>query len=102
MYGVVTTVAAPAEMYDGMHAEMIRRSGARLDGVLLHVARSTDDGFEVLEVWESEEHYDRANREIVFPLMRELAGDQPGPSVDQTVTTFEVRGLVIPGADVLV
>jgi hypothetical protein len=34
-------------------------------------------GFQTLEVWESKEHYDRANTDIVFPLMRELAGDQP-------------------------
>ena len=25
MYGVITTVPAPVEMYDGMHAEMKRR-----------------------------------------------------------------------------
>lgn len=102
MYGVVTTVAAPAEMYDGMHAELIRRTEGRIEGLLVHLGRATDNGFEVLEVWESEELCDRANRQVVFPLMRELAGDQPGPAVDQTVSTFEVRGLVIPGTDVLV
>ena len=27
MYGVVTTVPAPVEMYDRMHAELIKRAG---------------------------------------------------------------------------
>jgi hypothetical protein len=61
----------------GMHAEIHRRVGATVDGLLVHVGRATTDGFQTLEVWESKEHYDRANTDIVFPLMRELAGDQP-------------------------
>jgi hypothetical protein len=54
MYGVVTTVPAPVEMYDGMHAEMTKRAGTSIDGLLVHVGRATTDGFEVLEVWESQ------------------------------------------------
>jgi hypothetical protein len=102
MYGVITTVPAPVEMYDGMHAEMVSRVGASVDGLLVHVARATTDGFQTLEVWESKEHYDRANTDIVFPLARELAGDQPLPSIEQSAETFDVRGLVIPGANVVV
>jgi hypothetical protein len=62
MYGVITTVPAPVEMYDGMHAEMIRRAVPSIDGLLVHVGRSTTDGFQVLEVWEFREHFDRATR----------------------------------------
>ena len=102
MYGVITTVPAPVEMYDGMHAEMKRQTGTSVDGCLVHVARATPDGFEVLEVWESKEHYDRANADIVFPLMRKLAGDQPAPPVEQITEAFEVHGLVIPRGGILV
>jgi len=70
-------------MYDGMHDELVRRTRGRIEGLLVHVGRATDDGFEVLEIWESQEHCDRANADIVFPLMRGLAGDQPAPSVEQ-------------------
>jgi hypothetical protein len=56
----------------------------------------------VLEVWESKEHYDRANTDIVFPLMRELAGDQPPPSMDQARETFDVHGLVIPSGNIMI
>ena len=63
MYGVITTVPAPVELYDEIH----RRVGTTVDGLLVHVGRATPDGFQTLEVWESKEHYDRANTDIVFP-----------------------------------
>ena len=102
MYGIITTVLAPVEMYDGMHAEMTRGAGTSIDGLLVHVGRATTDGFEVLEVWESKEHFDRANTDIVFPLMRELAGDQPSPSIEQATEHFDVHGLVIPRGNILI
>jgi hypothetical protein len=102
MYGVVTTVPAPVEMYDAMHAQMVERVGTSVDGLLVHVGRATTDGFQVLEVWESKQHYDRANTDVVFPLMRELAGDQAQPSIEQAAETFDVRGLVIPAGNILI
>lgn len=102
MYGVIITVPAPVEMYDRMHAEMKQQSGTSVDGCLVHVGRATPDGFEVLEVWESKERYDRANADIVFPLMQKLAGDRPAPPIEQAIETFEVHGLVIPRGDILI
>jgi hypothetical protein len=102
MYGVITKVPVPVEMYDGMHAEMTRRASTSVDGLLVHVGRATPDGFEVLEVWESKEDYDRANTDIVFPLMRELAGDQPARPIEQATEAFDVHGLVIPRGDILI
>src|SRR5215217_5608266 len=98
MYGVITTVPAPVEMYGEIH----RRVGATVDGLLVHVGRATTDGFQTLEVLESKEHYDRANTDIVFPLMRELAGDQPPPSIEQATEAFDVHGLVIPRGNILI
>jgi len=94
MYGVITTVPAPIEMYDGIHAEMINRVGMSVNGLLVHIGRATTGGFQTLELWESKEHYDRANTDIVFPLMRELARDHPLPSIEQATETFDIRGLV--------
>ena len=82
--------------------KMKRRTGPSVDGFLVHIGRASPDGFEVLEVWESKEHYDRANADIVFPLMRELAGDQPAPPIEQATEVFEVHGLVIPRAGILI
>jgi hypothetical protein len=102
MYGVITTVPAPVEMYDGMHAEVVSRAGTSIDGLLVHVGHATTDGFQTVEVWESKEHYDRANTDIFFPLMRELAGDQPSPSIELATEAFEVHGLVIPRGSILI
>jgi hypothetical protein len=103
MYGVVTTVPAPVEVYDRMHAELIKRAGTSLDGfgLLVHVGRATADGFERFEVWESKDHYDRA-METSVSLMRELAGDLPQPSTEPSAEVFEVRGIVIPRGDIVV
>jgi hypothetical protein len=102
VYGVITTVPAPIEMYDGMHAELVKRVGMSIDGLLVHIGRATTGGFQTLEVWESKEHYDRANTDIVLPLMRELTGDQPPPSIGQATETFDVHGLVVPGSNILI
>ena len=101
MYGLIITVPAPVEMYDALHGEILRRVGA-FDGLLVHIGRATTDDFQVMEVWESKEHCDRANTDIVFPLMRELAGDQPPPSTEPTTETFDVRGLEIPSGNILI
>jgi hypothetical protein len=102
MYGVITTVPAPVETYNRMHAELIKRAGPSVHGLLVHIGRATTDGFQIVQVWESKEHYDRANTDIVFPLMRELAGDQPPPSIEQATEAFDVRGLVIPSGNILI
>ncbi len=102
MYGVITTIPAPVETYDAVHAEWLKRVGATVDGLLVHIGRGTTDGFQTLEVWESKEHYDRAMSDIVFPLMQELAGDQPPPSTDPATETLDVHGLVIPSGNVLI
>ena len=102
MYGVITTIPTPVERYDEMHAEWLKGVGATVDGLLVHIGRAATDGFQTLEVWESKDHYDRANTDIVFPLMRELAGDERAPSTESATETFDVHGLVIPSGNVLI
>ena len=102
MYGVTTTFPAPVEMYDGMHAEMMRRAGPSVDGLLVHIGRATTDGFQIVEVWESKEQFDRAHTDIEVPLMRELAGDQLPSSTELATETFVVHGLVIPNGNILI
>lgn len=102
MYGLSITMPAPVETYEELHAEMIKRAGTAIDGLLVHIGRAHPDGFEVLEIWESKEQYDRANVDIVFPLMRELLGDAPDPSMAPQTTLLDVRGLVMPRGDILV
>jgi len=51
-YGVIYTVPAPIEVYDAIHAEAMKQPS---DGLMMHLARKVDGGFQVIEVWESKE-----------------------------------------------
>jgi hypothetical protein len=100
-YAHVVDVAAPVELYDTVHAEVVRASGGKVDGLLVHVGRATAAGFQVLEVWESREHFERYNADVVLPAAGRLVGAGEGPELRQDVTEFEVRGLVLSGGDVV-
>lgn len=97
VYGVTAHVPAPVELYDKIHGALLERTGTDVDGLLLHLGHATPEGFDVVEVWESREHYDRYNRELVGPLVvRLLEADAPSTSFAQQPDELEVRGLVIP------
>ena len=98
-WGVVMDVAAPVQFYDAVHSRLLDRTGGDVDGLLVHLARATDAGFQVVEVWESREHFDHYETEIVGPL---LAGAGAPTDVGRVATEFDVRGLVVPRAGVAV
>ena len=100
-YGYVMDVPQPIEFYDAVHAAVDRRSGGRADGMLLHLGRATDTGFQVLEIWETKEQCDRYSAEVVEPAVAEAAGGQLPPQ-EPVRQEFEPRGLIIPGAQVAV
>ena len=98
-YAYVVDVPAPIELYDAVHAEVVRRSGGQADGLLVHLARVTATGFQVLEVWESKEQSDRFGDEFVGPAVAAAGGadvDGPEPPREE----FEPRGLMLAGAAV--
>jgi hypothetical protein len=95
-YGIEYDVAAPIQLYDIVHAAVLKRVGSSVDGLLLHVGRATDGGFQVLEVWESREHWQRYNDEVIGPVMAGLGGDQPPAAAAPEGKVFQIRGLVLP------
>lgn len=95
-YAFSMDVPAPVEVYDAVHREVLARSGGTADGLLVHLARATGSGFQVIEVWESREQCERYSREIVGPVIAELAGDRAGPQPSEP-DEFAVRGLVLAG-----
>jgi hypothetical protein len=101
-YAHIIDVPAPVEMYDALHAEILRRSGATVDGLLVHVGRSTASGFQVLEVWESRSHFDRYNDEVALPAVEHLSAGQAGPAPQLAIEEFQVRGLVLEGGKVVI
>jgi hypothetical protein len=97
-YAHIVDVAAPIEMYDALHADILRRGGHAADGLLVHVGRPTASGFQVLEIWESRSHFEHYNDQIVLPGLERMTAPRPGPSPQQTIQEFDVHGLVLTGA----
>ncbi|HYP45325.1 MAG TPA: hypothetical protein VEQ66_09050 [Propionibacteriaceae bacterium] len=93
------TVSTPVETYDALHHALLRETGGNVEGLLVHIARVTSEGFQVIEVWESKELYDRCNREVLWPLAGKILGDQP-PEAGPAAEEFEVRGLVVPQSQI--
>lgn len=98
MYGVTTHVPVPSEAYHAIHRAVMsvveEQGGA--EGLVLHLARATEEGFDVVEVWESREHADAFN-ETVMPIALERAGvptDGPAPRVEE----FDPLGVLVPAA----
>ena len=98
-YGFVLDVPAPIEVYDALHAEIVRRKDPTSCGMLVHVGRPTPEGFQVIEIWESKKQQERFNAEVVEPAMAQLSGGQP-PSAEPAREEFEPRGLIVRGARV--
>ncbi|SEO59170.1 hypothetical protein [Trujillonella endophytica] len=99
-YAMTMDVPAPVEVYDAVHREVLARSGGTADGLLVHLARATEGGFQVIEVWESRDQCERYSREIVGPVLAEVTRGAPQPP--EAPAEFEVRGLVLPRAGVVV
>ena len=101
-WGVTIDVPAPVELYDALHARLLERTGSAVDGLLLHLARPTGEGFQGVEVWESRADYDRYVDELLMPVLTELSDGRATRESGQTETEFEVRGLVLPRAGIVV
>jgi len=100
-HGLVMKVPARTDFYDALHSEVGQRSAGRADGLLLHVGRVTDDGFELLEIWESKEKCERFFAEVVRPAMDAVSGTHARRG-EPVTTEFEPRGLIIPSAAIAV
>jgi hypothetical protein len=100
-HGLVMKVPAPTDFYDALHAEVGRRSTGRADGLLLHVGRVTDGGFEVVEIWESKDTCDRFFAEVVWPAVASVSGAHALRG-EPVTTEYEPLGLIIPSAAIAV
>ena len=100
-YGVVTSLSAPIEVYDQIHTGVIGDAATAIEGLLLHIGRPSPAGFEVVEVWESRAHYDRYQRELMASMANNPGAGTPPSMPTPTIEEFEVRGLVIPQANIV-
>jgi hypothetical protein len=106
-YAVSIDVHAPAAVYQALHAQLLERTGGQVGGLLVHLARPTADGFQVLEVWDTKARYGHFNDTVIAPLTTEAALTPPAgtdtdgpaaqpPTLAMSVTEIDVSGLVIP------
>src|SRR5690349_18548171 len=98
--GVVYNASMPVGLYDAVHGEILKEDRKKFDGLILHVGRSTSDGFQVIEVWESREQRERYYRDVVDPIVERISGGEAPTDREQIGEEFDVRGLVIPHGDI--
>ena len=64
------------------------------EGMILQSAGYTDDDrFQIIELWETNEHANRFRRERLMPLVAELAGANTEPP---DVSTYETHSIIRP------
>ena len=97
-YSHIIDVPAPIEFYDVSHAAIREIAGPDgVDGLLVHVGRATDAGFEIVEVWQSKEHAERFVQDLWPKVMAKIPG---GAGMEAPLPReFELRGLNMVGRD---
>jgi hypothetical protein len=77
-YAFVQDVAASWEQYERLAGALIEPAP---DGLVLHVAGPTDEGFRIIAVWESEEAWQRFRGAQLLPAVAALGGpSRPEPT----------------------
>ena len=97
-YAIVFDIPGPVELYRAAHAQFLEYP---TDGMLLHVARPTGEGVQVVEVWTSAEAFQGWMATYAGPAMGALAA--AGWDVPPIAPTpFDPAGVIVPAADVTV
>jgi len=98
-YGLMVTLPLPIEVYHRVHAEVMSAQGDRpVPGLLVHFARETAGGYQLVEVWEAKQDSDRFSEEVVNPIVERLSAGQPPLAEPPVTEEFEVVGLVTAAA----
>lgn len=95
MYGYTMRVAQDIGTYQAMHQAVVDLMGDNRDGLILHMAAPSANGFEVTEVWQSKDLLDAFNRDIL-PAAMQRAGVTMDPA-DVQVTEFDPVVVITPG-----
>ncbi len=65
------------------------------EGLLVHSAGDVDGVWQIVDLWESEEHARRFDQERLAPAIAALTGAPP-PSGHPPTTVYELHNVVIP------
>lgn len=97
-YGIIASLPAPIDMYRGVNAAVTEQIGdAAPAGLLVHIARETPEGFQVMEIWDSKQHCDEFADTVLAPIIERLSGGQAPPRDDVT-EEFDVENFFIGAA----
>ena len=76
-YAFVQDVASSWDQYERVTAGLVEPAPS---GLILHVAGPTDEGFRIIDVWESEAAWQRFQAERLAPAIAALGGpSRPEP-----------------------
>jgi hypothetical protein len=82
-HGVIATVPAPIDMYKAVNAQISETQGdGTPEGLLVHIARKTAEGFQVIEVWESKRQCDEFQDNVLAPIIDRVSGGQAPQRAD--------------------
>ena len=90
-YSLRYKVPMPIGMYDGLHAVVKETPGGQ-DGIMVHLGWETADGFEIIEIWESKDAYNKFVQDV-WPQVVDRLGQ--GPIEPPHGAEFNLRGLVL-------
>ena len=89
-YAFVQDIASSWEQYEHVTAQLIEPAP---EGLILHVAGPTDEGFRIIAVWESEHAWRRFQAERVQPAIAALGGPhRPEPTFRDVEAAHVVFG----------
>jgi hypothetical protein len=97
-YALVFDLPGPSELYRAAHAEFAKFPA---DEMVLHVARPTGDGVQVVEVWTSAEAFQEWMSVAAGPVFGALAA--AGWSMPEVrPTSFGPAGLIVRSAGIAI
>jgi hypothetical protein len=77
--------------YDEVSRRLQEAGALPPEGAILHCSGWTGNGFQIVEVWETREQFDRFVAEKVMPLVAEVSGADATPPV---ITAYETHSLM--------
>ena len=86
------------EVYDAVNAKAAVNEKPP-EGLLMHSAGAVDGGFQIVDVWESEEHARRFDTERLGPAIQEVVfsrNDAPSRPPSPVTTVYELHQLILP------
>jgi hypothetical protein len=96
-YALMQDVASSWDQYERVTAPLMDSAPA---GLILHVAGPTDEGFRTIELWESEQAWQRFQAERLAPAIAALGGPaRPEPTFRSLRPAHTVIGTAMARAD---